>query len=153
MRLLKVTSPAFRDGGRIPAKYACDGKNVSPPLNIESIPEETQTLVLIVDDPDAPRGTFTHWLVWNIPPANRIMENTPPGVEGMNSAGQRSYHGPCPPPGPAHRYVFKVYALDARLDIAPESVKQDVEMVMGGHILAVGQIMGLYEMDDAKSEK
>ncbi len=143
MKDLSVTSPAFANNGRIPAKYTCDGNDVNPPLSIEGIPEGTKSLVLIVDDPDAPRGTWDHWIVWNIPPAQKIEENSVPGTEGLNDSGRRSYGGPCPPSG-THRYFFKVYALDTTLNLSPNSRKRDVEKAMMGHILAQGQIVGLY---------
>jgi Raf kinase inhibitor-like YbhB/YbcL family protein len=140
---LVVKSPAFENNQLIPVKYTCDGDNVSPPLTIEDAPAETQSLVLIVDDPDAPMGTWDHWVVWNIPPIDRIEENSVPGVEGKNSARKRSYSGPCPPWG-THRYFFKVYALDAKLDLKPDSNKKDVETAMQGHILAKGELVGRY---------
>jgi len=143
MRELAVTSPVFVDGGRIPLKYTCDGDNVNPPLNIKGIPEGTKSLVLIVDDPDAPMGTWVHWVVWNIPPKEEIRENSVPGTEGMNDFRKRSYGGPCPPSG-THRYFFRVYALDTKLDLAPSSRKKDVEGAMKGHIIAEGQLVGLY---------
>lgn len=125
-------------------KYSCDGANVNPPLTIEGVPEETKTLVLIVDDPDAPAGTFNHWLVWNIPPTTRkIDENTVPGTEGLSTSRKHAYGGPCPPYG-THRYIFKVYALDTQLDLKSNSTKRDVEKAMKGHVLAEGELMGLY---------
>jgi len=143
MRELIITSPVFENNGFIPTKYTCDGADVNPPLNIKGVPEETQTLVLIVDDPDAPRGTWDHWIVWNIPPVERIEENSVPGTEGLNDSNKHSYGGPCPPSG-THRYFFKVYALDARLDLNPNSRKRDVERAMKEHILARGEIVGRY---------
>jgi len=143
MRELIITSPVFENNGFIPTKYTCDGADVNPPLNIKGVPKETQTLVLIIDDPDAPRGTWDHWVVWNIPPVERIEENSVPGTEGLNDSNKRSYGGPCPPSG-THRYFFKVYALDARLDLNPNSRKRDVERAMKEHILARGEIIGRY---------
>lgn len=144
MRKLSVASPAFENGKSIPAKYTCDGADVNPPLTIEDVPDGTKTLVLIVDDPDAPMGTWDHWVVWNIPGNIRqIAENTVPGIEGMNDFGRRSYGGPCPPSG-THRYFFKVYALDVALDLKPSSRKRDVEKAMQGHVLAEGYLVGLY---------
>jgi Raf kinase inhibitor-like YbhB/YbcL family protein len=139
-----VKSPVFENGKHIPVKYTCDGANVNPPLTIDGVPEETKTLVLIVDDPDAPMGVFDHWVVWNIPPTTRkIEENTVPGTEGMSSYRKHAYGGPCPPYG-THRYFFKVYALDARLDLKLDSTKRDVEKAMKGNILAEGELVGLY---------
>ncbi len=143
MKKLFVTSPAFENNQFIPAKYTCDGNNVNPPLTIEGIPEGTKTLALIVDDPDAPMGTWDHWVVWNIPPTSKIEEDTVPGTEGMNDFRRRSYGGPCPPSG-THRYFFKVYALDVKLDLSPASRKSDLEKAMQGHILAEGTLIGLY---------
>ena len=144
MTELMVTSPAFKNEGFIPRKYTCDGEDLNPPLQIEGLPEGTQSLVLIVDDPDAPMGTWDHWVVWNIPPTKRIEENSVPGIEGLNSFRRRSYGGPCPPSG-THRYFFNVYALDTKLSLGPDSRKRDVEKAMAGYTLARGEIMGLYK--------
>ena len=141
---LRVTSPVFDNNGIIPAKYTCDGEDVNPPLKIEGISEGTKSLVLIVDDPDAPMGTWDHWIVWNISPTGKIIENSIPGTEGLNDFRKHSYGGPCPPSG-THRYFFKVYALDTKLDLNPNSRKRDVERAMKGHILAEGEIIGLYK--------
>lgn len=140
---LIITSPVFKNNEMIPRKYTCDGADVSPPLNIRGIPVEAESLVLIVDDPDAPMGTWDHWIVWNIPPEERIEENSVPGIEGLNDFRKHSYGGPCPPSG-RHRYFFRVYALDAMLDLKANSRKRDVERAMGRHILAQGEIIGLY---------
>ena len=140
---LKVTSSAFEHKGLIPRKYTCDGINVNPPINVEDLPEGTASLVLIVDDPDAPMGTWDHWVVWNIPLVRDIEEDSVPGVEGLNDFRKHSYGGPCPPSG-THRYFFKVYALDTELVLSPDSRKKDVETAMKGHILAEGEIVGLY---------
>jgi Raf kinase inhibitor-like YbhB/YbcL family protein len=143
MKELSVSSPAFENKKLIPAKYTCDGDNVNPPLTIKGVPEETKSLVLIVDDPDAPIGTWDHWIVWNIPATSKIEENIVPGTEGINTARKHSYGGPCPPWG-THRYFFKVYALDAKLGLSPNSNKKDVEKAMQDHILAKGELVGLY---------
>jgi len=143
MKKLTITSPAFENNGFIPVKYTGDGDDVNPPLNIGGISEETKSLVLIVDDPDAPMGTWDHWIVWNIPPSEKIEEDSVPGVEGLNDFRKRSYGGPSPPFG-THRYFFKVYALDTKLDLAPNSRKKDVERAMKGHIIAQGELIGLY---------
>ncbi len=144
MKELSIKSPAFEHGKLIPKKYSCDGQDINPPLTIEGIPKEAKTFVLAVDDPDAPSGTFDHWIVWNIPAsASKIGENTVPGTEGMNSAREQGYMGPCPPSG-THRYFFKVYALDTELNLGVNSRKKDVEKAMQGHILAKGELMGLY---------
>ena len=143
MKELSITSPAFQNSKPIPSKYTCDGNDVNPPLTIEGIREETKSLVLIVDDPDAPMRTWDHWIVWNMPPTNKIEENSIPGTEGLNDFRRHSYGGPCPPSG-THRYFFKVYALDTKLDLDPNSRKKDVEKAMKNHILAKGELVGLY---------
>lgn len=141
---LAVKSSAFENHTLIPGKYTCDGEEVNPPLTIYGIPAEAKTLVLIVDDPDAGGGTFDHWLVWNISTTGKIDENSTPGTQGINSDGQRGYVGMCPPSG-THRYFFKVFALDVALDLKPASTrKHDLERAMQGHILARGELIGLY---------
>ena len=144
MKDLSVKSSAFESGKLIPKKYTCDGQEINPPLTIEGVPKEAKTLVLIVDDPDAPSGTFDHWVVWNIPASmGKIGENNVPGIEGMNGARQIGYFGPCPPSG-THRYFFKVYALDTELSLAVGSKKRDVEKAIQNHVLAKGELMGIY---------
>ncbi len=141
---LSVKSPIFENNKAIPRKYSCDGNDVNPPITIEGSPTETKSLALIVDDPDAPMGTFDHWVVWNIPASTtKIGENSVPGTEGLNSARQVGYTGPCPPSG-THRYFFKVYALDTELKLDVNSKKKDVEKAMEGHVLAKGELMGTY---------
>ena len=144
MRRLTISSPAFENNGIIPPKYTCSGEDVNPQLNIEGIPKETKSLVLIVDDPDAPMGDWVHWIVWNIPPKKRIKEKSIPGVEGMNDFGKHSYGGPCPPSG-THRYFFKVYALDTELSINVHTRKKELEKNIAGHILAKGELVGLFK--------
>ncbi len=139
---LKITS-IFENNQNIPVKYTCDGQDINPPLYIKGLPNETKSLVLIMDDPDAPIGVWDHWVIWNIPFINIIEENTVPGEEGLNSWNRKKYGGPCPPSG-THRYFFKVYALDTMLSISSSSRKKDVEKAMKGHVLAKGQLMGLY---------
>ena len=141
---LVITSPVFDNNGFVPSKYTCDGDDVNPPLRIEGIPKETESLVLMVDDPDAPMGTWDHWIVWNISPIEKINENSIPGTEGLNDFNKHSYGGPCPPSG-THRYFFKVYALDTKLTLNPNSRKKNVERAIEGHILAKGEIIGLYK--------
>lgn len=140
---MKLTSSAFDDKGDIPAKYTCTGDDVSPPLEISDIPEGTACLVLIMDDPDAPMGTWVHWVVFNIKPASSIAEDSVPGKQCMNSFGKTDYGGPCPPSG-THRYFFKLYALDTTLDIDSSSEKSDVEGAMEGHILEKTQLVGMF---------
>jgi len=141
-----VTSPAFSDGGAIPRKHTCDAENLSPSLSWTGIPAQTSSLVLVVDDPDAPGRTFVHWLLYDIPPDQTGL---PEGVKGVGTPGtndfrQLGYGGPCPPRGTAHRYFFKLYALDVRLDLKAGLGKSDLEKAMKGHILAQGQLMGKY---------
>ncbi len=134
MNKLVVTSPAFENNKSIPRMYTCDGEDVNPPLNIKALPEGTKSLVVIVDDPDAPMGTWEHWNVWNIAPTNKINENSIPGTEGLNDFGKHSYGGPCPPSG-VHRYFFKVYALDTELSLPINSRKKDIEKALSKHVL------------------
>lgn len=144
---LEITSTAFSDQGEIPAQYTCDGEDVNPPLSVGGLPEDTQSLALIVDDPDAPAGVWHHWIVWNVSPtALEIRENRVPAgaVEGTNDFGNAAWGGPCPPPGLPHRYFFRVYALDVRLDLETGASKDEVERAMEDHILAQAQLIGRY---------
>jgi Raf kinase inhibitor-like YbhB/YbcL family protein len=143
---ISVTTPAFQAGGDIPAKFTCNGANVNPELKINGVPNESKSLVLIVDDPDAPRGLFTHWIVWNIDPKTTdIGENSTPagGVQGTNDFGKRSYGGPCPPSG-THRYFFKIFALDTKLDLKPSARRAELDAAMRDHTLAQGELMARY---------
>ena len=142
---MKVTSSAFQQGANIPSKFSCDGPNTSPPLQISDVPTEAKSLVLIVDDPDAPSGLFTHWVVWNISPqATTIAEgSTPKGVQGTNDFGKSGYGGPCPPSG-THRYYFKVFALDRELDLPVGAKRSQLDAAMKGHVIAQGELMGRY---------
>jgi Raf kinase inhibitor-like YbhB/YbcL family protein len=146
LKELIVTSQAFGQNQKIPRKYTCDGDDVNPPLEIGQLPSGAKSMVLIIDDPDAPSGTWDHWVVWNIPPTDKIEERTVPGIEGTNSFGKHSYGGPCPPSG-THRYYFKVYALDSELKLGSNSKKKDVEKAMQNHILAKGELIGLYSRE------
>jgi Raf kinase inhibitor-like YbhB/YbcL family protein len=143
MKELIVKSPAFENNKLIPSKYTCDGEDVNPPLTIEGVPEKTKSLALIIEDPDAPAGLWVHWIVWNIPPTNAIKENSIPGTEGLNTNKKHSYHGPCPPSG-THRYFFKVYALDTKLNISGLAEKEVLENAMQSHLIAQGELIGLY---------
>jgi Raf kinase inhibitor-like YbhB/YbcL family protein len=146
MSELSITSPAFPHNGMIPIKYTCDGADVSPPLSIGNVPEKTGSLALIVDDPDAPMGTWVHWVVWNIAADTReIPENTvPPGaLQGTNDFGKQKYGGPCPPSG-THRYFFKLYALNAPLALKAGATKAQVEEARSGHLLGKTELVGLY---------
>jgi len=150
---IQLTSTAFAEGKPIPAKYTCDGADLSPPLKWSNVPEGTKSLALISDDPDAPVGTWVHWVIYNIPPdATELAEGLPKSEvltngakQGMTDFKRIGYGGPCPPPGRPHRYFFKVYALDAELDLKPGATKQQLLRAMDGHILAEGQLMGTYQ--------
>ena len=141
---LAVRSVAFSNGGHIPPKYSCEGDNVNPALEISSVPEETISLAIIMEDPDAANVIFTHWIVWNIEPHEPIAENSVPGISGRNSFGKTGYGGPCPPSG-SHRYFFKIFALDTHLDLAAGSDKNALQKAMQGHVLASGELMGYYK--------
>lgn len=141
---LSVYSTVFSHKGHIPSEYTCDGRDINPPLEVENIPEGTKSLALIMEDPDAPRGTFDHWLVWNISPNEAIAEQTNPGISGTNDFGKTGYGGPCPPSG-VHRYFFKVYALDTKLELLAGADKKTLLEAMNGHILSEGEMMGLYQ--------
>jgi len=147
-----LTSKAFDNGGNIPKKFTCDGPDVSPALAWNDPPVGTRSLALISDDPDAPMGTWVHWVAFDIPAGTREL---PEGVaktadlpgggrQGRTDFGRVGYGGPCPPPGKPHRYYFKLYALDAQLSLKPGSTKADVEKAMKGHILAQAELMGRY---------
>jgi Raf kinase inhibitor-like YbhB/YbcL family protein len=144
---MAIASPAFEHTGTIAVKHTCDGSDVSPPLVIEKVPEGTRSLALIVDDPDAPGGTWVHWVVWNIPPeTGKIREGSLPGgaKEGVNDFRRRSYGGPCPPSG-VHRYFFRLYALDKELDLGGSARKRDLLRAMEGHVLMEAELMGRYK--------
>jgi len=143
---MKLTSPVFEHNASIPSQYTCDGGNFNPPLNISEVPENTQSLVLMVDDPDAPGGDWVHWLVWNIDPkTTQINEKSVPdnAIEGLTSFNNRGYGGPCPPGG-EHRYFFKLYALDTMIELESNANKQDLLQEMEGHIIDSVELIGLY---------
>lgn len=150
---MNLTSPAFSEGQQIPVLYTCQGKDISPPLHWTSVPANTQSLALIADDPDAPGGTWVHWVLYDLPPATtELPENVersqylPGGArQGLNSWPHLGYGGPCPPPGKPHRYYFKLYALDKVLELKPGVTKKALEAAMQGHILAEAQLMGTYQ--------
>lgn len=141
-----ITSTAFSDSGMIPATYTCKGSDINPPLQISEVPEETQSLVLIVDDPDAPAGTWIHWTMWNIDPNTKqidkdsIPENA---VQGTTSAKSIGYHGPCPPSG-IHRYFFKLFALDAKLDLQEGASIEELKKIMEDHVLKNAELVGKF---------
>ena len=156
MQTFAVTSPAFGYGEPIPIKYTCDGEDISPPLIWENVPEEAKSLVLMMVDPDAPGGIFTHWIVYNLPPADIQL---PEGVnlkvafadsvikpqEGLNDFGRIGYGGPCPPPGPPHRYYFRLFAIDSLLKGVPGVRRQALLSAIQGHVLAEAEHMGIYK--------
>jgi hypothetical protein len=144
---MKLTSPAFKNEGMIPSKYTCDGQDVNPPLSFEGIPKEAKSLVLIVDDPDAPMGTWVHWLIWNIAPdVSKINEDSFPEdtFQGVNDFNKNAYSGPCPPSG-FHHYHFKLYALDQELGLEDTARKKELEAIMEGHILDSAELIGTYQ--------
>jgi Raf kinase inhibitor-like YbhB/YbcL family protein len=148
---IKLTSAAFREGDYIPKKYTCDGENVSPPLEWSGIPAETTSIAIICEDPDAPMGTWVHWVIFNIPsstnklsekiPTNKILEDGT--TQGNNDFRKIGYGGPCPPGG-THRYFFKIYALNKRIELVPRATKAELLHEMNEHILAEGKLMGKY---------
>ena len=146
---MRIESPSFQNNQPIPKKYACDGEDINPPLIVSDVPPEAKSLVLIVDDPDAPRGAWVHWTLWNIPPQPmEILENSVPNgaVEGLTDFGRSGYGGPCPPLG-THHYFFKLYALDTIL-IIPSSIRAgDLEKAIDGHILDQAELVGLYSRE------
>jgi Raf kinase inhibitor-like YbhB/YbcL family protein len=144
-----ITSPSFENGAPIPKKFTCDGGEINPELQIQNVPENAKSLALVLHDPDAPvDGGFTHWLVWNIDPKTTVIkeESAPPGaIEGLNSARQARYAAPCPPPGHGvHHYHFKLYALDAMLDLTAADAS-GLAAAMAGHILVEAELVGTYE--------
>jgi Raf kinase inhibitor-like YbhB/YbcL family protein len=143
---MKITSSAFQEGGSIPSQFTCDGTDTSPALRLDGAPAEAKSLALIVDDPDAPSGLFTHWLIWNIDPkTTEIAQGSAPssGVQGKNDFGKSGYGGPCPPSG-THRYFFKIFALDQTLDLKPGAKRADLDRAMRGHTIGQGALMGRY---------
>jgi Raf kinase inhibitor-like YbhB/YbcL family protein len=143
----RLTSSAFDHGEPIPRRHTCEGEDVSPPLAWSGIPPEARSLAIVMDDPDAPGGTFTHWLAWRIDPkAGDLAEGQAAPVEGGNHFGSTGYRGPCPPPGHGpHRYFFRLYALDSELELATGAGKDEVERALEGHVLASAELIGTYE--------
>ena len=150
---LALTSTAFQEGGTIPQQYTCDGEDISPPLAWSAPPAGTKSLALVCDDPDAPGRTWVHWVVYDLPPSVTLLaEGLPPdeqlaggGTQGTTDFGRIGYGGPCPPQGPAHRYFFKLYALDADLGLPAGATKKELLKAMEGHVLAEGQLVGRYQ--------
>ncbi|MFC1658362.1 YbhB/YbcL family Raf kinase inhibitor-like protein [Candidatus Omnitrophota bacterium] len=142
--VMKLTSPVFAHNQSIPEKYTCQGEDINPPLVIEGVPGEARSLALIMDDPDAPMGTWVHWVVYDIGIIPRIEENSIPGKQGSNNFRRKDYGGPCPPSG-THRYFFKIYALDNQLGLEEGINKASLEKAMQGHILQKAELIGLYK--------
>ena len=143
---MRVESPSFSQGGSIPGKFTCQGENITPALSISGLPEGTRSMAIIVDDPDAPMGTWVHWVAWNIAPEKTsTSEGEQPGTQGINDSGGSGYGGPCPPRGPSHTYRFKVYALDTTIDLEEGATKAQLESAMKGHILAKAELDGEYQ--------
>jgi Raf kinase inhibitor-like YbhB/YbcL family protein len=148
----KITTTAFEPDGPIPVEYTCDGANQSPPLAWSGVPDGTLSLALLVEDPDAPSGTWSHWVVYNLPPdLHELPVRVPPGErtnwggwQGKNDFGKLGYGGPCPPPGPAHHYYFYLFALDGELDLSPGATRQALRRQIQGHVLAQAELMGYY---------
>lgn len=143
---MEISSPAFEESQPIPSHYTCEGEDVSPPLLFHDIPDGTKSLALIVDDPDAPMGTFDHWIAWNLSPdQTSLQEGADVPIEGINDFRETRYRGPCPPPGAPHRYFFKVYALDDTLDLPAGITKEQLIEAMEGHILGQAELIGTYQ--------
>ncbi|MBU5612903.1 YbhB/YbcL family Raf kinase inhibitor-like protein [Geomonas azotofigens] len=143
---LKLTTSVFTNSGSIPAAFTCDGSEASPPLAISGVPREAKSLALIMDDPDAPGGTWTHWVLWNIDPAtSQIPQGTAPrgAQQGINSWERKGYGGPCPPSG-QHRYYFRLYALSARLNLPANSTRKELDLAMRGKVLGEAELLGVY---------
>jgi len=142
---MKISS-VFKNNENIPVKYTCKAEDISPPFQISDLPENTKSLVLIIDDPDAPSGLFTHWIVFNIMPTDTIEENSVPGLQGKNDFQKLEYKGPCPPSG-THHYHFKLYALDSELPLSEGASRQEIEKQMKEHILDKAEIVGLFSKE------
>ena len=144
---MTIESTAFQNKKEIPSKYTCDGVGTNPPLLLKDVPPEAKSLALIVDDPDAPSGTWDHWVLWNIPPeVSQVAEGSTPigAVVGLNSWPANAYGAPCPP-SDSHRYYFRLYALDALLNLSSNSNSDDLRSAMEGHVLAEAELMGTYQ--------
>lgn len=151
--IIQITSSAFSEGNPIPVEYTCDGSDVSPDLKWASVPANAKSLALVCEDPDAPSGTFVHWVIWGIAPGDgQLAKSTPAtatlasgGRQGRNGFGTTGYRGPCPPKGAPHRYFFRLYALDTAIDEPPGASREQVDRAMKGHIIAEGHLMGMYQ--------
>lgn len=150
---MELKSAAFQDGEKIPARHTCDGQDISPGLSWDQVPEKAWSFALVVDDPDAPSGTFSHWVIFNIPADRRELPEAVPSQaqlpsgarQGKNDFGQISYGGPCPPPGSPHHYHFSLYALDQPLELMAGATRKQVLNAISGHILARAQLVGIYQ--------
>ena len=143
---MKIESPAFENHMPIPKKYTCEGDDISPPLVFRDLPRGTKSLALIMDDPDAPSGTFDHWIVWNLSPDTKTLaEDAKPKEEGTNHFRKTGYGGPCPPPGKPHRYFFKAFALDVELHLPKGSTKEQLERALEGHVMGKAELIGTYQ--------
>jgi len=142
--IMELRSPEFKNNEFIPKKFTCRGENVNPALTVDSIPAGTESIALICDDPDAPGGTWVHWVIFDMPVISKINENSAPGRQGRNDFGRDRYDGPCPPFG-IHRYIFKIYALDTRLNLKEGISKHNLEQAMADHILAKAELTGLFK--------
>lgn len=143
---MELKSTAFENQMPIPKKYTYDGDDISPPLSISDVPKDAQSFALIVDDPDAPTGTFDHWVAWNISPEKvEFSEGESVPMQGKNDFGELRYRGPAPPPGGPHRYFFKLYALNAMLELEEGATKEDLESAIEGHILDQAELIGTYQ--------
>jgi len=143
---MRLSSPAFENGGEIPKEFTCDDKQVSPPLQISEVPPDAKSLVLIMEDPDAKAAPFVHWILWNIPPHTTMIRQGETGgfFLGRTTSGRLGYAGPCPPMG-AHHYYFTLYALDTLLPLQTGADKKEVEKAMAGHQIATAQLLGMYQ--------
>ncbi len=144
---MEIKTKAFKNGGKIPSEYTCDGRDVWPDLEISGVPEEAESLALAMDDPDSPSGVWDHWVVWNIPADTKIIKSgelPPRAAEGINTWGRNGYGGPCPGSG-EHRYFFKLYALDSVFNLSSSAHKTDLEKAMDGHVLAKAELSGRYQ--------
>ncbi len=144
---MQLLSSGFPSNGTIPKKFTCDGAGTNPELRFNDVPKDAASLALIVDDPDAPRGTFTHWVLWDIDPKTRVIKehSVPLGsVEGLTSTGRPGYVGPCPPAGQTHRYLFKLYALDEMLSLPSDATRAELDGAIESHLMGSVQLVGRY---------
>jgi len=152
MKTIIISVDGFKNGETIPSRYTCDGRDISPEISWKGLPERAKSVTLIMDDPDAPGGTFLHWTLYNVPhTADKLPEGMSKSqmladgsLQGITDFGNTGYGGPCPPKGKPHRYYFRIYALDTKLDLPPGAKSEDIEKAMKGHILAKGELMGKY---------